>query len=157
MIGTWHNNRISEKLNKEYKHDFSICDIDGCVRCHYKTAAGEFMTRFIIFESKNENEKEMRSAQHKSLQYLNNAIDWSYFDRFSGLYIIKIIDLDNRLEWYDINKKLIRITTFDELYKIFSGKVYEENSNGLIKMDQKEQKYLDVPEWFSKEMEGEEK
>ena len=65
MKDTWHNNRISEKLNKEYKKDFSICDIDGAVRCNYINK-----TRFIIYESKNENEKLMGASQLITLKIL---------------------------------------------------------------------------------------
>ena len=127
MIGTWYNNRISEKLNKEYAKDFSLCDIDGCIRCHYKTEDGLIKIRFIIYESKNENEKEMGDAQHKTLKMLEQSIKWENFDKYSGLFIIKIIDTSNKLEWYDLNKKMVRTTTFNQLYSIFSCKEYKKD------------------------------
>lgn len=117
MIDTWHNNRISEKLNKEYKKDFSICDLDGVVRCHYKDK-----TRFIIYESKNENEKSMGKSQLLTLQILDNSINWNNFDEYSGVYVLKIIDLENKIIWYNLKGIEIRTTTFEELYKIFSCK-----------------------------------
>ena len=115
MKNTWHNNRISEKLNKEYKKDFSICDIDGAVRCQY----GE-KTRLIIYESKNINERSMGSSQLTTLKLLNDSIDWSNFDAYSGVYVFKIMDLQNEIIWYNLKGFEIRKTTFQELYNIFS-------------------------------------
>jgi hypothetical protein len=117
MKDTWHNNRISEKLNKEYKKDFSICDIDGVVRCNYG-----IKTRFIIYESKNEYEKSMGDSQLTTLRTLNNAIDWVKFDEYSGVFVLKIIDLENKIIWYDLQGNEIRKTNFKELYNIFSCK-----------------------------------
>jgi hypothetical protein len=122
MINTWHNNRISKKLNEDFPKDFSICDIDGVVRTEYNIN-GEWKKRFIIYESKNEYEKIMGESQRKSLKLLNDSIDWSKFDEYSGLYVLKIIDLENEILWYDINQNLIRKTNFTELYNIFSCKV----------------------------------
>jgi len=117
MKDTWHNNRISEKLNKEYKKDFSICDIDGAVRCNYVNK-----TRFIIYESKNENEKLMGASQLITLKILNSSIDWTKFDEYSGVFVLKIIDLENEIIWYSLEGIEIRKTTFKELYNIFSCK-----------------------------------
>jgi len=117
MKDTWHNNRISLKLNTEYKKDFSICDIDGLVRCNYGNK-----TRFIIYESKNENEKKMGDSQLLSLRTLNNGIDWTKFDEYSGVFVLKIIDLENKIIWYNLQGDEIRSTSFKELYKIFSCK-----------------------------------
>lgn len=122
MKNTWHNNRISEKLNKEYSRDFSICDIDGVVRCHYKVN-GKTKTRLIIYESKNKNEKKMGKSQLLSLNHLNDSIDWPKFDNYSGLFVIVINDLIKDLRWYDLKGNLKLITNFDELYNIFSGKL----------------------------------
>ena len=121
MKGTWHNNRISEKLNKEYKKDFSICDIDGAVRCAY-IKNNVWHNRFIIYESKNEKEKDIGDAQLKTLKLINNNFNWTKFDEYSGVFIIKIIDLENELQWFNLQGILIRTTTFDELYNIFSVK-----------------------------------
>ena len=115
MKGTWHNNRISEKLNKEYKKDFSLCDIDGAVRCNYSKHI-----RFIIYESKNIYEKNMGESQLTTLKVLNDSIDWDNFDEYSGVYVMKIIDLDNEIIWYNLEGVEIRRTTFEELYNIFS-------------------------------------
>ena len=97
MKNTWHNNRISEKLNKEYKKDFSICDIDGAVRCQYGK-----QTRLIIYESKNINERLMGSSQLITLKILNDCIEWKKFDAYSGVYVLKIIDLENEIIWYNL-------------------------------------------------------
>ena len=147
MIGTWCNNRISEKLNQDYPRDFSLSDIDGCIRCHYKTINGEIQTRLIIYESKNEKEKEMGGAQYKTLSILNNSIKWENFDKYSGLFIIKIVDINNRLEWYDIDKEVIRITTFDQLYRIFSCKKYEE----ILSLNNIPNGYEELPEVIQKQ------
>lgn len=121
MKGTWHNNRISEKLNKEYKKDFTICDIDGAVRCAY-IKNNVWHNRFIIYESKNEYEKDIGDAQLKTLKLINDNFNWTKFDEYSGVFIIKIIDLENKLQWFNLQGILIRTTTFDELYNIFSVK-----------------------------------
>lgn len=115
MTGEWYNNRIGKKLYEDYPHDFSICDIDGLVRFSY------WSDRMIIYESKNERESISRS-QLTSLRKLDSAIDWSRFDDLSGAYIIKIVDIDTDLRWYNLQGHLIFRTTFDELYNIFSGK-----------------------------------
>jgi len=115
MIGEWYNNEIGKKLNEEYPHDFSLCDIDGLARFSY------WNKRVIIYESKHKNET-MRYSQKESLRILDNAIDWSKFDDMSGLYILRVIDLEDHIEWWKLNGEKVRITTFKELYDIFSGK-----------------------------------
>lgn len=120
---TWHNNRISKKLNEEYKRDFSICDIDGLVRCHYKKDK-LWHTRLIIYESKNIYEKQIGDSQKASLLLLEKSIDWKQFDFYSGVYLIKIIDLDKKLEWYTLEGELKRTTDFLQLYQIFSAKIF---------------------------------
>jgi hypothetical protein len=117
MKDTWHNNRISLKLNTDYKKDFSICDIDGLVRCNYGNK-----TRFIIYESKNKNEKKMGDSQLLSLRTLDNAIDWTKFDEYSGVFVLQIIDLENEIIWYNLKGVEIRKTNFKELYNLFSCK-----------------------------------
>lgn len=123
MINTWHNNRISEKLNKEFARDFSICDIDGLVRCNYKKDE-VLHQRFIIYESKNEKEKTIGDSQLKSLRYLENSIDWSRFDNYSGMYVIKIIDLEKELRWFNLKGEFLFETDFKKLYEIFSAKIF---------------------------------
>lgn len=118
---SWHNNRISKKLNEDYPRSFSICDIDGLVRCNYKEN-GAWITRFIIYESKNDNEKPMNDAQKKSLELLDFSINWKQFDKYSGLYVLKIIDINQKIIWYNIKGENKYETTFDELYNIFSCK-----------------------------------
>ena len=115
---SWHNNIINKKLNTDCKKDFSICDLDGVVRCHYASK-----TRLIIYESKFANEKAMGNSQRLTLSILANNIDWTKFDNYSGLYVLKIYDIENDIRWYDINYKHIRTTNFKELYEIFSCKV----------------------------------
>lgn len=123
MIDTWHNNRISEKLNTNFPKDFSICDIDGAVRCEYNLD-GIWKKRFIIYESKNENEKKMGDSQKKTLKLINDSIDWSKFDSYSGLYILKILNIEDKILWFNINQELVRTTNFKELYNIFSCKKF---------------------------------
>ncbi len=120
MKHTWHNNRISQKLEEEFPRDFSICDIDGTVRYEYEEG-NKLKCRLIIYESKNQFEK-ISKSQIKTLKKINNNIKWSSFDETSGIYIIKIIDIDNCLEWYDLDNKLIATTTFKELHGIFTNK-----------------------------------
>lgn len=122
MINSWHNNRISKKLNEEYDKTFSLCDIDGMIRTHYYDK-GSLKTRFIIYESKNDMEKKMGSSQLKSLRLLESSVNWDSFDSFSGLFILKILDLENKIEWYKLNGNLIRTTNFKQLYEIFAGKI----------------------------------
>jgi hypothetical protein len=122
MENEWYNNRISKKLNIEYPRDFSICDIDGAVRFgYYKDRVHN--NRFIIYESKNELEKPMGKSQLTSLKMLSDAIDWTKFDEYSGVFVFKIIDLENEILWYDLQGNKIRTVTFKELYNIFSGKL----------------------------------
>lgn len=122
MIGTWHNNRISEKLNKEYPRDFSICDIDGLVRTHY-SSCGKQKTRLILYESKNQSEKIMGDSQRQSLEMIDKSIDWSAFDECSGVYVIKIIDIENSLDVFRVStREHICNVSFEELYQIFSAK-----------------------------------
>jgi len=119
MKDSWHNNLIGKKLNEEYAHDFSICDIDGAVRCGYKEY--DYKTRFIIYESKYQNEK-LSTTQLDTLKLLNKAIHWDMFDTHSGIFIIRIFDIENDLRWFDLEDNLIAKTTFKELYNIFSVK-----------------------------------
>tara|TARA_Y100001963_G_C6644396_1_gene382588 strand:- start:107 stop:514 length:408 start_codon:yes stop_codon:yes gene_type:complete len=130
MIKTWHNNRISKILNEKFPKTFSLCDIDGVIRCHYDID-GVKQIRFIIYESKNENEKEMGKAQYLSLKMLEKAINWNKFDYESGLYIIKIIDEERELEWYKLEEyprmRLIKTTTIEDIYKIFSCDEYKSD------------------------------
>lgn len=120
MKDFWQNNRISKKLNEEYPRDFSICDIDGAVRCFY--GGDVFKIRFIIYESKNDYEK-ITETQLKTLKLLSDSINWKIFDDYSGVVILKIIDIDDRIVWEDLNGNIIRTTNFKELYNIFSCKI----------------------------------
>jgi len=122
MEKEWYNNRISKKLNTEYPKDFSICDIDGAVRFGYYKE-GIKKTRFIIYESKNENEKKMGTSQLETLRTLKNAIDWTRFDEYSGVFVLHIKDLENDIIWYDLEGNKIRTVTFKELYNLFSKKL----------------------------------
>lgn len=121
MIGEWYNNRIGKKLYEEFPRDFSVCDIDGLVRFEYYKNNSHH-TRLIIYESKNEEEKAMKPSQYKSLKLIADAIDWSNFDEFSGLFVLKIRDIERSIYWYTMDRKFVRETTFQELYNIFSGK-----------------------------------
>lgn len=121
MVHEWYNNRIGKELNQNYPKDFSLCDVDGIVRCHYSINEDLF-TRLIIYESKNNQEKKMGKSQLMSLRKLQEAINWSMFDSMSGVYVLQIIDIDENIRWYSLDGVLIRKTTMSELYKIFSCK-----------------------------------
>jgi len=125
MKETWHNNRISRKLNEEYPRDFSICDIDGVIRTHYVDTNEELRTRLIIYESKNDNEQKMRAPQIKTLRLLEQSINWDNFDNYSGVFVIKIMDIEAHLKWYSLNRALVRETSLRQLYEIFSCKETE--------------------------------
>ena len=121
MTGEWYNNRIGKKLYEEFPRDFSVCDVDGLVRFEYYKNNSHY-TRLIIYESKNEDERPMKSAQYKSLKMIDEAINWHMFDYLSGLFVLKIRDIDKSIFWYTMDRELVRETTFQELYNIFSGK-----------------------------------
>jgi len=125
---SWHNNRISKELNEHYKHDFSICDLDGVVRWSF-VEKGKDKHRFIVYESKNKGER-VSQTQLQTLRILNENMDWLNFDKFSGCYIIEIIKYKEErpieMDWYNLYGELIRTTTMDKLYKIFSGKPFNE-------------------------------
>ena len=57
-----------------------------------------------------------------SLRTLNNAIDWTKFDEYSGVFVLQIIDLENEIIWYNLKGVEIRKTNFKELYNLFSCK-----------------------------------
>ena len=117
MKDYWQNNLLNKKLNEEFPHDFGLCDIDGVVMClNYNKK------RFIIFESKNEFEK-ISDSQLRILKTLKESIDWTKFDDYSGIFILRIIDIDSNIKWYDLDDNLVRNTTMLEVYNIFSKKV----------------------------------
>jgi hypothetical protein len=122
MKNDWQNNRISKKLNLEFPTYFSLCDIDGAVRCEPSQYNDIDKTRLIIYESKNENEKPMKEQQHTTLKIIQGSIDWSRFDSESGVFVMKIIDLEKNIIWYDLQGTEVRITNFNELYDVFRGK-----------------------------------
>jgi len=94
--GEWCNNLISKKLNLRYKHDFSICDVDGVCRCFYKID-DNWITRMVIYESKHKDEIPSQT-QLQSLYYLDNSIKWEIFDKRSGLFLLRIMELDSNNE-----------------------------------------------------------
>lgn len=122
MKNDWQNNRISKKLNLEFPTYFSLCDIDGAVRCEPSQYNEIDKTRLIIYESKNENEKPMKEQQHTTLKIIQASIDWSRFDSESGVFVMKIIDLEKNIIWYDLQGTEVRRTNFNELYDVFRGK-----------------------------------
>ena len=122
MKNDWQNNRISKKLNLEYPTYFSLCDIDGAVRCEPTQFNDIDKTRLIIYESKNEKEKLMGNSQLTTLKTIQESIDWSSFDAESGVFVMKIIDLKTQIIWYDLQGTEVRRTNFNELYDVFRGK-----------------------------------
>jgi hypothetical protein len=128
MKDSWQNNKISKKLNEEYPHDFSICDIDGICRCFYKQN-NTWKQRFVIYESKEKNE-EASQTQLQSLYELDKSIKWENFDEHSGVYLlkhdedVKCIDVykikENGFHKYQYEK--IGETTMDRFYNWVSVK-----------------------------------
>jgi len=131
MKNEWYNNEIGKRLHEEYAHDFSVCDIDGVCRCFYKIK-GEWHTRLIIYESKYDGEH-ISDTQLGSLFDLDNAIDWSRFDNYSGTYIIihnqeltklkvnKIENISNTLK-PDFSLKYVNTINMDIFYNWVSAK-----------------------------------
>jgi hypothetical protein len=120
MIGTWHNNIISKKLNEEYPRDFSIHDIDGVCRCNYTDDEGESKIRLIIYESKYEKEK-IGKEQLQTLRLINESMNWDEFDDKSGVFIIRVPD-DNvgYMKIYSIYNELLYEYTMDEFHDFIS-------------------------------------
>ena len=87
MKNDWHNNKISKRLDEEYPHDFSICDIDGACRVFYKEN-NFYKNRLVIYESKELSEI-ITQTQLNTLFVLDHNIKWENFDEFSGLFIIR--------------------------------------------------------------------
>lgn len=83
----WQNNKISKILNEKYKHDFSICDIDGVCRHNIKVG-DDIFKRFIIYESKHHNEN-ISQTQLETLYDIDINMNWKNFDEGSGVYLIK--------------------------------------------------------------------
>lgn len=79
----WCNNLLNKRINEELPKDFSLCDLDGCVHCFYPGGI-----RFIIYECKRKNEK-LSLSQLRALKLLKDSIDWTKFDNYSGVFIIK--------------------------------------------------------------------
>ncbi len=87
MKDDWHNNKISKKLDEEYPHDFSICDIDGACRVFYKHE-GKSKSRLVIYESKYLNEP-IHQTQLQTLFEISNSMKWENFDKQSGVFVIR--------------------------------------------------------------------
>ncbi len=122
------NNNLNTRLNKEYSHDFSICDIDGVSRCFYKKD-NKWINRLVFFEAKRSYEK-WSKTQISTLKIINKAIDWSKFDDKSGMFVLKDTG-DNETEYdkmgiYKIDNsdecEFIKIITIDAFYKWISCK-----------------------------------
>lgn len=132
MKNDWHNNLISKRLDEEYPHDFSICDIDGVTRVFYKAKNG-YKNRLIIYESKHKNEPASQQ-QLETLFLLNDIIDWSKLDSRSGLYLITHDESATHLEKCKITRTFdkgsnkyrygydtVDHTTIDNFYKLVSA------------------------------------
>lgn len=122
------NNIISKIMYEEFPHDFSICDIDSAVRCFYKEN-GNYRTRLILFECKYKDE-EITKTQLDTLYQLQQNINWTKYDKWSGCFIIKYYDDDNIIVNkfdFDYEKKdyiiyEIKNTNKSKLYSWFSCK-----------------------------------
>lgn len=125
----WQNNIISKRLNEDFPHDFSICDIDGVCRCGYKDKNGKQKIRLIIYECKYENEKESKT-QMDTLNFLKEFIDWSKFDSKSGVCLLRVMDENaDNLKIYSFKrngikyeKKFLRDLTIKDFYNLISVK-----------------------------------
>lgn len=122
-----YNNLINEKLSK-YKHDFSICDIDGACRCFYKQD-NEWKCRIVLYEAKYANE-EATETQLATLYTLKNNINWQNFDEKSGVFLFRHDDSLQNIKIYKIIEinfqehilEQINEITIDELYNWVSAK-----------------------------------
>lgn len=131
MTGEWYNNEIGKYLYEKYPHDFSVCDIDGVCRCFYKQN-GKWKIRLIIYESKHDNET-ISNTQLDTLYWLDDAIDWTKFDKYSGTFLIqhnenldelkihKIIN-ESKYPRPQLKLKYIKTMTMDGFYKWVSAK-----------------------------------
>jgi len=131
MIGEWYNNEIGKCLYEKYPHDFSICDIDGVCRCFYKLN-GSWLIRLVIYESKH-NDESISNTQLDTLYFLDDAVDWTKFDKYSGTFLIqhdenldelrvhKIIN-NSKTVRPNLELKYIKTITMDALYKWISAK-----------------------------------
>lgn len=88
----WQNNILNKRINEELPKDFSICDLDGCTRCFYNGGV-----RLIIYECKRIRES-LSDTQLTTLRMLRDSIDWNYFDKESGVYIIR--ELTNNFDTF---------------------------------------------------------
>jgi len=89
-IRTFQNNYLNARLNVEFPHDFALCDIDGVSRKSYQKD-GKRHTRLIMYETKWKSEK-LTPHQLKTLATIQTFTDWSQFDTFSGVYVIRAND-----------------------------------------------------------------
>lgn len=83
----WQNNEIGKILSEKYKHDFSVCDVDGICRHNVKVGRDIFK-RLIIYESKNPNEAASQT-QLETLYDIQENMKWENFDASSGVYLLK--------------------------------------------------------------------
>lgn len=129
MKDTWHNNKISKRLNEEYPHDFSICDIDGVCR-HNNKQDPDDKKRLIMYESKVGDEP-ASPTQLETLYDIKKSIKWENYDDKSGVCLIRH-DYDAKyLTIYKIEKRVdpmfycteeVTTSTLDEFYKLISRK-----------------------------------
>ena len=87
----WHNNIFNKRIWEEMPREFSLEDIDGVIRFHYKDNNGFIRTRLIIYEIKKKDEK-IELPQLKTLFLLKHNINWIKFDERSGVFIIQALD-----------------------------------------------------------------
>lgn len=130
MKNDWHNNLISKKLDEEYPHDFSICDIDGACRVFYKHE-GNYKSRLVIYESKHLNEP-IHQTQLQTLFEISDNMNWENFDKQSGVFVIRHDNNVWNLKVHKIKKavgygrplfecQLIKEMTFDNFYNWISA------------------------------------
>lgn len=119
----WCNNRVNRAMAERYPHDFSICDVDGLVRCHYVSQSIN-KTRMILFESKYPHEK-ISDSQIKTLTEFSASVRWEKYDSMSGVYLIRY-ESENSIDVYRVcNDSMYyraNLSSMDRLYEWFSAK-----------------------------------
>jgi len=114
------NNRFNERIYNEFKHSFSLCDIDGVAYKFYKFRDG-WRYRLIIYEVKNKNE-ELTKTQLTTLRTVAFNINWKKFDSKSGAFIFRSIDDDfNEVSITDILKDKEYTLSFEQFYDWFNA------------------------------------
>jgi hypothetical protein len=129
------NNIISKIMYEKYPRTFSLMDLDAVIRVDYAINQKQYQ-RLIICETKYPLEflsmQQKRKAQLKTLNLIQDSIDWNKFDKYSGVYILvaEYLEKENSdnlktVDIYsikDLKNPKWKSVSLDRLYKFFSNK-----------------------------------